>query len=50
MVFTPMEACNIDLKYNSNHNVFSELKFGVYSNIEISDCPSGAQVFKRVDQ
>jgi hypothetical protein len=48
MVFTPIEACNIDLNYNSDYDVFSEHMFRVYSNIEISDCPSGAQVFKEL--
>ena len=42
MVFTPMKAWNIDMNYYSNHDIFSECKFRVYSNIEISDCPSGA--------
>jgi hypothetical protein len=48
MVFTPMEACDIDLNYYSNHDVFSEHMFRVYSNIKISDCPSGAYIFKEV--
>ena len=46
MVFTPMEACNIELNYYSNHDTVSEHKFRVYSNIEILDCPSGAYIFK----
>lgn len=41
-----MEACNIDLNYYSNHDVFSEQKFRVYSNIKISDCPSRAKFLK----
>lgn len=40
-----MEACNIDLNHYSNHDVFSEHKFRVYSNIEILDCPSGTYIF-----
>jgi hypothetical protein len=46
IVFTPMEVCNIDLNYYSNHDVVLEQKFRVYSKMRFQIVLQGLKFLK----